>query len=218
MITVRAKDHVEWTANSRRREWRPRLRRCCCPRSSPVDHWDLSADCRSPTARAVSGRPAPVFWPRFSIRKAASSAGAGFDTGKGGVLGLLAGAVFGVVGSVVNSAFSLLTGGLDIESMREAIDANPMITDPEAAEQAIQMFESVGPMFFVLIIRAASGSSSASSSRPSAVSSAARLSRSKRRRSTPAADGRRTHRPWPPAATSSHHRPRLPRTTPNREE
>ena len=66
-------------------------------------------------------------------------------------MGLLAGAVFGVVGSLVNSAFSLLTGGLDIESMREAIDANPMISDPEAADQAIQMFESLGPMFFVLI-------------------------------------------------------------------
>jgi hypothetical protein len=91
------------------------------------------------------------FLAAFLYSRNCKSAGAGFDTGKGGIVGLLAGAVFGVVGSLVNSAFSLLTGGLDIESMREAIDANPMISDPEAAEQAIQMFESLGPMFFVLI-------------------------------------------------------------------
>ncbi len=87
----------------------------------------------------------------FLYSKKCTADGAEFNTGKGGVLGLLTGAVFGVVGSVVNSIFSLLTGGLDIESMREAIDANPMITDPEAADQALQVFESVGPMFFILI-------------------------------------------------------------------
>ena len=91
------------------------------------------------------------FLAAFLYSRNCKAAGAGFDTGKGGIVGLLAGAVFGVVGSLVNSAFSLLTGGLDIESMREAINANPMISDPEAAEQAIQMFESMGPMFFVLI-------------------------------------------------------------------
>lgn len=87
----------------------------------------------------------------FLYSRKCKTAGAAFDTGKGGVLGLLVGAVFGVVGALVNSVFSLLTGGLDTESMREAIDANPMITDPEAAEQVIQIFESVGPMFFILI-------------------------------------------------------------------
>ena len=91
------------------------------------------------------------FLAAFLYSRNCKSAGAGFDTGKGGVVGLLAGAVFGVVGSLVNSAFSLLTGGLDIESMREAINANPMISDPEAADQAIQLFESIGPMVFVLI-------------------------------------------------------------------
>ncbi len=91
------------------------------------------------------------FLAAFLYSKNCKAAGAGFDTGKGGVVGLFAGAVFGVVGSLVNSASSLLTGGLDIASMREAIDANPMISDPEAAEQALQMFESIGPMVFVLI-------------------------------------------------------------------
>lgn len=87
----------------------------------------------------------------FLYSKKCKTAGAAFDAGKGGVLGLLGGAVFGVVGAVVNSAFSLLTGGLDTEALREAINANPMITDPEAADQAMQIFESVGPMFFILI-------------------------------------------------------------------
>jgi len=92
------------------------------------------------------------FFAAFLYSKNCRAAGSVFDTGKGGVLGLLTGAVFGVVGSVINSIFSLLTGGLDIESMREAIEANPMISDPEAAEQALQIFESIGPMFFVLTI------------------------------------------------------------------
>ncbi len=91
------------------------------------------------------------FLAAFLYSRNCKQVGAEFDTGKGGVLGLLTGAVFGVVGAVVNSVFSLITGGLDIESMREAIDANPMITDPEAADQALQIFESVGPMFFILI-------------------------------------------------------------------
>jgi len=90
------------------------------------------------------------FLAAFLYSKNCRSAGSVFDTGKGGVLGLLTGIVFGVVGAMVNSVFSLLTGGLDIASMREAIDANPMISDPEAAEQALQLFESVGPMFFIL--------------------------------------------------------------------
>jgi hypothetical protein len=91
------------------------------------------------------------FLAAFLYSKSCRQSGAAFDAGKGGVVGLLTGAVFGVVGAIVNSLISLATGGLDIESMREAIDANPMISDPEAAEQAIQMFESVGPMFFILI-------------------------------------------------------------------
>ena len=36
--------------------------------------------------------------------------------------------------------------------MREAIEANPMINDPEAAAQAVEIFESVGPMFIILVI------------------------------------------------------------------
>jgi len=91
------------------------------------------------------------FLAAFLYSRNCKAVDAGFDVGKGGVVGLLAGTVFGVTGSLVNSVFSLLTGGLDIESMRDAIDANPMITDPEAAEQAIQLFESMGPMFFILI-------------------------------------------------------------------
>ena len=91
------------------------------------------------------------FLAAFLYSKSCKKEGAAFDTGKGGVVGLLAGAVFGVVGAFVNSIFSLLTGGLNIDAMREAIDANPMISDPDAAEQAIQIFESVGPMFFILI-------------------------------------------------------------------
>jgi len=91
------------------------------------------------------------FLAAFLYSKTCKKVGAGFDAGKGGVLGLLTGAIFGVVGSVINSAFSLITGGLDMEGMREAIDANPMISDPEAAAQAMQIFESVGPLFFLLI-------------------------------------------------------------------
>jgi len=91
------------------------------------------------------------FLAAFLYSKNCKSSGAQFDTGKGGVVGLLAGAIFGVVGAIANSVFSLLTGGLDIDSMREAINANPMISDPQAAEQAIQIFESVGPMFFIMV-------------------------------------------------------------------
>ena len=83
--------------------------------------------------------------------KSCKTAGSPFDAGKGGVLGLLTGAVFGIVGAIINSVISLLTGGLDTAAMRDAIDANPMISDPEAADQAIQFFESVGPAFFILI-------------------------------------------------------------------
>jgi hypothetical protein len=90
------------------------------------------------------------FLAAFLYSKTCKKAGADFDTGRGGVIGLLTGAVFGVVGGGVNSVFSLITGGLDVESMREAIDANPMITDPEAAAQAVELFESVGPMVFIL--------------------------------------------------------------------
>ena len=90
------------------------------------------------------------FLAAFLYSKTCKSSGAQFDTGKGGIVGLLAGAVFGVVGAIVNSVFSLLTGGLDIDAMRDAINANPMISDPEAADQAMQIFESVGPLFFIL--------------------------------------------------------------------
>jgi hypothetical protein len=90
------------------------------------------------------------FLAAFLYSKTCKSSGAQFDTGKGGIVGLLAGAVFGIVGAIVNSVFSLLTGGLDIDAMRDAIDANPMISDPEAADQAMQIFESVGPLFFIL--------------------------------------------------------------------
>jgi hypothetical protein len=92
------------------------------------------------------------FLAAFLYSKTCRQAGAAFDAGKGGVLGLLTGAVFGVTGGIVNSIFSLITGSFDPEAMREAIEANPMISDPEAADQAIQIFDSVGPMFFVLII------------------------------------------------------------------
>ncbi len=90
------------------------------------------------------------FLAAFLYSKTCKSSGAQFDTGKGGIVGLLAGAVFGIVGAIVNSVFSLLTGGLDIDAMRDAINANPMISDPEAADQAMQIFESVGPLFFIL--------------------------------------------------------------------
>ena len=90
------------------------------------------------------------FLAAFLYSKTCKSSGAQFDTGKGGIVGLLAGAVFGIVGAIVNSVFSLLTGGLDIDAMRDAIDANPMISDPKAADQAMQIFESVGPLFFIL--------------------------------------------------------------------
>ena len=91
------------------------------------------------------------FLAAFLYSKSCRQAGAEFNPGKGAVLGLLTGAVFGVVGTVINSVFSILTGGLDPASMREAIDANPMISDPQAAEEAMRLFESVGPAFFILI-------------------------------------------------------------------
>lgn len=83
--------------------------------------------------------------------KSCKQSGAEFNAGKGAVLGLLAGAVFGVVGGVMNSAISILTGGIDPEAMREAIDANPMVSDPQAAEQAMRLVESMGPAVLVLI-------------------------------------------------------------------
>ena len=88
----------------------------------------------------------------FLYSKNCKETGAEFDTGKGGVLGLLTGAVFGVVGSVIAGTLTVMRGEFDSETLREGIEANPMITDPEAAEQAIQMIESVGPMFFILLI------------------------------------------------------------------
>jgi hypothetical protein len=91
------------------------------------------------------------FLAAYLYSKSCSAAGSPFDGGKGGVLGLFTGAVFGVVGSIVNSVISLATGGLDTEAMREAIESNPMITDPQAAEEAVQIFESVGPMLFILV-------------------------------------------------------------------
>ncbi len=91
------------------------------------------------------------FLAAYLYSRTCSAVGSPFDGGRGGVLGLLTGAVFGVVGSMVNSAISLATGGLDTEAMREAIEANPMISDPAAAEQAVRVFESVGPMLFILI-------------------------------------------------------------------
>jgi len=91
------------------------------------------------------------FLAAFLYSKTCKQVGAKFDAGKGGVLGLLTGAVFGVVGSVINSAFTLVTGGLDMDEMRAAIENNPMINDPEAAAQAMQIFESVGPLVFILI-------------------------------------------------------------------
>ena len=91
------------------------------------------------------------FLAAFLYSKSCKQNGAEFNPGKGGVLGLLTGAVFGVVGAAINSVFSLATGGLDPEAMREAIDANPMISDPQAAEEAMRIFESVGPIFFILV-------------------------------------------------------------------
>lgn len=90
------------------------------------------------------------FLAAFLYSRSCKTAGSAFDTGKGGVVGLLTGAIFGVVGGLVNSVISLLTGSFDIDDMREAINANPMLGDPEAAEQAMQFFESVGPAFFIL--------------------------------------------------------------------
>jgi hypothetical protein len=92
------------------------------------------------------------FLAAFLYSKSCKETGAEFDGGKGGVLGLLTGAVFGVVGSVINSVISLVSGGLDPEAMREAIEQNPMISDPESAAQAMQFFESVGPMLIILIL------------------------------------------------------------------
>jgi len=92
------------------------------------------------------------FLAAFLYSKNCKGAGTEFDTGKGGVLGLLTGAVFGVVGSIVGGTITSMRGEFDAESLREGIEANPMITDPEAADQAIQMIESLGPMFFILVI------------------------------------------------------------------
>jgi hypothetical protein len=91
------------------------------------------------------------FLAAFLYSRSCRRDGAAFDAGKGGVVGLIAGAVFGVVGGAMNSVITLLTGGLDPEAMREAIDANPMISDPDTASQAMQFFESVGPLFLVLL-------------------------------------------------------------------
>jgi len=92
------------------------------------------------------------FLAAFLYSKSCAGAGASFDAGKGGILGLLTGAIFGVVGAAISSVISLMTGNLDIDSMREGIESNPMITDPEVAEQAIQFFESAGPMLLVLLL------------------------------------------------------------------
>lgn len=92
------------------------------------------------------------FLAAFLYSRSCRTAGAEFDPGKGGVIGLLTGAVFGVVGAVVGGTLTMLQGNLDAESLRQGIEANPMITDPQAAEQAIQTIESLGPMFFVLLI------------------------------------------------------------------
>ena len=88
----------------------------------------------------------------FLYSRSCSAAGAPFDAGKGGVLGLLTGAVFGVVGAMIGSAITLLTGGLDADAMREAIESNPMIGDPAEAEQAVRIIESAGPLLIVLAI------------------------------------------------------------------
>lgn len=92
------------------------------------------------------------FLAAFLYSKNCRDAGAEFDTGKGGVLGLLTGAIFGIAGSLVAGTMTIMQGELDAEALREGIENNPMITDPEAAAQAAQMIESVGPMFFVLLI------------------------------------------------------------------
>jgi len=92
------------------------------------------------------------FLAAYLYSRSCQKAGAEFNAGKGGTVGLLTGAVFGIVGAVVGGLFTAVTGGFDSEAMREAVESNPMITDPEAAEQAIQFFESSGPMFIVLVI------------------------------------------------------------------
>jgi hypothetical protein len=92
------------------------------------------------------------FLAAFLYSKSCAGAGVAFDSGKGATLGLLTGAVFGVVGALIVSVISLVTGSFDVEEIREGIEANPMITDPEAAEQAIQFFESAGPLLMVLIL------------------------------------------------------------------
>ncbi|MCU0306106.1 MAG: hypothetical protein MUC56_18780 [Thermoanaerobaculales bacterium] len=91
------------------------------------------------------------FLAAFLYSRSCRRDGAAFDAGKGGIVGLIAGAVFGLLGGAMNSVISLVGGGLDPEAMREAIDASPMISDPEAASQAMQFFESVGPLFLVLL-------------------------------------------------------------------
>jgi len=92
------------------------------------------------------------FLAAFLYSKSCKTTAAPFDGGKGAVLGLLTGAVFGVVGAVIGSVITLLTGGFDPEAMREGIESNPMVTDPEAAEQFIDMMESSGPLLLVLVI------------------------------------------------------------------
>jgi hypothetical protein len=92
------------------------------------------------------------FLAAFLYSRSCRTSGVGFDAGRGGVLGLLTGAVFGVVGAVIGSVVTMMTGGLDPEAMRQGIESNPMVTDPEAAEQFIHMMESAGPFLFVLVI------------------------------------------------------------------
>lgn len=92
------------------------------------------------------------FFAAFLYSRSCRSSGAAFDAGKGAILGLFTGAIFGVVGGGLSSAISLATGSFSVAEMREAIDASPLISDPEAAEQAIQFFESVGPLFLILIL------------------------------------------------------------------
>jgi hypothetical protein len=92
------------------------------------------------------------FLAAFLYSRNCKTAGAEFGAGNGATLGALTGAVFGVVGAVIGGLFTALTGGFDPEAMREGIESNPMITDPEAAEQAMQFFESAGPMLIVLVL------------------------------------------------------------------
>jgi len=92
------------------------------------------------------------FLAAFLYSRSCKTAGNGFDAGKGGVLGLLTGAMFGVIGGLVASVVAFLTGSIDPEAMRQGIESNPMVTDPEAAEHFVEMMESAGPILFVLMI------------------------------------------------------------------